>query len=77
MPGPFTIALGAFSDHPGILVRMMVDEAEQYSHELFGDRDATLIDEVPQPVVGEPNAVMEGAGSAQAYFIGIEERRDA
>ena len=56
---------------------MMVDEAEQYSHELVGDRDATLIDEVPQPVVGEPNAVMEGAGSAQAYFIGIEERRDA
>src|SRR5688572_33312656 len=70
-------SLRAFLRRPRILLGMVVDEAEQHSHQFLGYRYAALLDQVPQLGVREAHAVVACAGSAEADLIGVEERRDS
>jgi hypothetical protein len=58
-------------------LRMMIDETQQYSHELFRHGHTALVDELPQLAVGEANAVVPRARTAEANFVGIVEWRNA
>lgn len=71
------IALGALLRHPGMSIRMVVEKAEQHSHQLFRHRDAALVDEIPQPLLAEADAVIPGTRAAEANLIRVEQRRNA
>ena len=52
---------------------LVIDEAEQYSHELLRDRHATLGDQLDQLVLAEANGI---AAPTEPNVIRVDDRRD-